>query len=144
MICPLDLWSLARVRTPSFNSLLFCSAMNLSRHVRLHETEEYPEIFFHCYIINMLPRERLWVVEHVRTQVLIQGADGQRLQEWMADDVDIALSERSPCFDLNAQRVVVGDIFFLRHQRVYLYLVDGGADVGVCQQVVESLVIVQI
>lgn len=69
---------------------------------------------------------------------------GQRLQEWMADDVDIALSERSPCFDLNAQRVVVGDIFFLRHQRVYLYLVDGGADVGVCQQVVESLVIVQI
>lgn len=52
--------------------------------------------------------------------------------------------ERSPCFDLNAQRVVVGDIFFLRHQRVYLYLVDGGADVGVCQQVVESLVIVQI
>ena len=92
----------------------------------------------------MLPRERLWVVEHVRTQVLIQGADGQRLQEWMADDVDIALSERSPCFDLNAQRVVVGDIFFLRHQRVYLYLVDGGADVGVCQQVVESLVIVHI
>ena len=37
--------------------------MNLSRHVRLPETEEYPEIFFHCYIINMLPRERLWVVD---------------------------------------------------------------------------------
>ena len=44
----------------------------------------------------------------------------------MADDVDITLPERPPCFDLYAQQVVVGDVLFLGHQRMHLYLVDGG------------------
>ena len=51
---------------------------------------------------------------------------GQRLQERMPDDVDVALSEGALGLDLYTQRVVVSDVLFLGHQRMHLYLVDGG------------------
>ena len=64
--------------------------------------------------------------EHnLRSRLLV--LRGQRLQQRVADDVDIALPERTPGLDLDAQLVVISDVLLLRHQRVHLYLVDGGA-----------------
>ena len=64
--------------------------------------------------------------EHnLRSRLLV--LRGQRLQQRVADDVDIALPERTPGLDLDAQQVVISDVLLLRHQRVHLYLVDGGA-----------------
>jgi hypothetical protein len=48
---------------------------------------------FHCFIVYMLPWECLWIVERVRTQVLILGTDGLHilLGERERHDVQILL-----------------------------------------------------
>ena len=59
----------------------------------------------------------------------------------MPHHVDITLSEWSPRLYLNAQLTVVGNVILLRHERMHLYLVDDGSDLGIREQIVQMMTV---
>lgn len=139
---------------------------------------------------NSLPRERLRIVQHIASQILIQSAYrfhvliaqfklhdfhillevvwlaswnrdevtlhnpsqhnlrsrlaiflSKRLQQWKTNHINVALTKRTPCLNLNAKLAIVGYVLFLSQERMNLNLIDDRTHLSIRKQVLQMMTV---